>query len=42
MSRFDLTFRVLFFRSVLVRNPEFRNLDAFRQNMLTLSRYLHS
>ena len=42
LSRFDLTFRVLFFRSVLVRNPEFRNLDAFRQNMLTLSRYLHS
>ena len=42
MSRFDLTFRILFFRSVLVRNPEFRNLDAFRQNMLTLSRYLHS
>ena len=42
MSRFDLTFRVLFFRSVLVRNPEFRNLDAFHQNMLTLSRYLHS
>lgn len=42
MSRFDLTFRVLFFRSVLVRNPEFRNLEAFRQNMLALSRYLHS
>jgi len=42
MSRFDLTFRVLFFRSVLVRNPEFRNLSAFHENMLTLSRYLHS
>lgn len=36
MSRFDLTFRVLFFRSVLVRNPEFRT-DAFRQKHADLS-----
>ena len=40
-NRFTLDFRVLFFRSVMVRTPALRNHPAFRQAMVELNRYLN-
>jgi hypothetical protein len=39
-SRFDLPFRVLFFRMVMVSKPELRNHPAFQQAAISLSKYL--
>jgi MoxR-like ATPase len=41
-NRFPLTFRILFFRSVMVRNQKLRNHAAFGKAMTELSRYLNS
>ena len=40
-NRFSLDFRVLFFRSVMVRTPALRSHPAFRQAMVELHRYLN-
>ena len=40
-NRFDMTFRILFFRSVMVRSPALRTHPAFAKAMTQLSRYLH-
>lgn len=40
-NRFTVDFRILFFRSVLVRNPNLRSHQAFIRAMAELSRYLH-
>lgn len=40
-NRFDLTFRIVFFRSVMIRNPELRRHPAFAKAMTELSRYLN-
>lgn len=40
-NRFDLTFRILFFRAVIQGNPELRSHSAFRSAMTDLSKYLH-
>jgi hypothetical protein len=40
-DRFTLDFRILFYRSVLVRKPELRMHSSFSKAMSTLSRYLH-
>jgi hypothetical protein len=40
-SRFDLSFKILFFRSVMVRQPTLRQHPAFAQAMSQLSRYLN-
>lgn len=39
-SKFDLSFRILFFRSVMVRQPQLRQHPAFARAMSELSRYL--
>lgn len=41
INRFPSEFRVLFFRSLMVRKPQLRTHSAFRAAMLELSRYLH-
>uniref|UniRef100_A0AAU6VZR9 AAA-ATPase n=1 Tax=Pseudomonas phage Arace01 TaxID=3138526 RepID=A0AAU6VZR9_9VIRU len=40
-NRFDLSFRVLFFRSAHVRNPKLRSHPAFRKAMSEVSKYIH-
>jgi MoxR-like ATPase len=40
-NRFDMTFRILFFRSVMVRQPQLRAHPAFASAMSELSRYLN-
>jgi hypothetical protein len=40
-NRFDMTFRILFFRSVMVRSPSLRTHPAFAKAMSSLSNYLH-
>ena len=41
VNRYDLTFRILFYRSVMVRNPSLRKHPAFASAMSELSRYLN-
>lgn len=41
VNRMDSTFRILFFRSVMVRQPELRHVKAFSKAMIDLSRYLN-
>lgn len=40
-DRFSMDFRVLFYRSAIIRNPELRSNPAFLGAMATLARYLH-
>lgn len=40
VNRFSLDFRVLFFRSVMVRQPQLRNHKAFANAMQSLAKYL--
>lgn len=40
-NRFDVSFRILFFRYILIKNPEFRNHPSFTSAMVSLSKYLH-
>ncbi|MNN73126.1 hypothetical protein D3C81_1892170 [compost metagenome] len=40
INRFDLTFRVLFFRSVMVNHKTLRHHPAFAKAMLELANYL--
>lgn len=40
IDRFDLTFRILFYRGVMVRNKELRTHPAFTKAMVNLARYL--
>jgi shikimate kinase len=40
-NKFDLSFRILFFRSVMVRQPQLRQHPSFAQAMSALSRYLN-
>ena len=41
INRFTIDFRILFFRSILVRNPKLRQHPAFIRAMSSLARYLH-
>ena len=41
IERFDLTFKILFFRSVLTRQPQLRNTPEFGEVMVKMSQYLH-
>lgn len=41
ISRFDLSFRILFFRAVLIRDPALRTHPAFISSMVEMSRYLN-
>lgn len=41
INRFESTFRVLFFRSLLVRQPTLRRHPTFASSMLELARYLN-
>jgi MoxR-like ATPase len=40
-NRFSLDFRILFFRSIMIRQPQLRQHPAFAKAMTELSRYLH-
>lgn len=40
-DRFTIDFRILFYRSILVRNPNLRQHPAFIRAMSALARYLH-
>jgi hypothetical protein len=40
-NRFTVDFRILFYRSVLIRQPDLRSHPAFTRAMSELSRYLH-
>lgn len=40
-DRFDITFRILFYRSVLIKRPMMRTHSAFTKAMTELSRYLN-
>ena len=40
-DRFTIDFRILFYRSILVRNPNLRQHPAFIRAMSSLARYLH-
>ncbi|MFP3556378.1 ATP-binding protein [Paraburkholderia sp. SIMBA_049] len=40
-DRFDLSFRILFMRAVMVQHPELRQHPAFARSMGVLSRYLN-
>lgn len=40
-NRFTIDFRILFYRSILVRNPNLRQHPAFIRAMSELARYLH-
>lgn len=40
-DRFTIDFRILFYRSILVRNPQLRQHPAFIRAMSALARYLH-
>lgn len=41
-DRFDLTFRILFYRSVMIRKPGLRSHPAFTTAMVALARYLNA
>lgn len=41
-NRFPLDFRILFFRSALIRHPDLRQHPAFAKSMRELSRYLNT
>jgi MoxR-like ATPase len=41
IERFDMTFKILFFRSINVRNPELKTHPTFGKAMVSLSKYLH-
>lgn len=41
-DRFDMSFRVLFYRSMLVRNPNLRQHPAFSKAAAALARYMNS
>jgi hypothetical protein len=41
-DRFPMDFRVLFYRSTMVRQPKLRQHPAFSRAMVTLSRYLNA
>jgi hypothetical protein len=40
-NRFDVTFKVVFFRSVMMRNQKLNRHPAFAKAMIELSRYLN-
>lgn len=40
VDRLDSSFRILFYRSVMVRNPELRHCPAFSKALIDLARYL--
>jgi hypothetical protein len=40
-SRLDISFRILFIRGALVRNPNFRSHSEFIAQLSTLAKYLH-
>lgn len=40
-SRLDISFRILFIRGALVRNPNFRSHPEFINQLSTLAKYLH-
>lgn len=40
INRFDLTFKILFFRGMMVRHPKLRSHPAFAKAMVALARYL--
>lgn len=42
IDRFDISFRILFYRSVCIRNPEIQNHKAFTRAMASLSRYIYN
>jgi hypothetical protein len=42
VSRFSMDFRVLFFRSIMVRKPELRHHKAFVSTMGEMSKYLYA
>ena len=39
-NRFDTPFRILFFRSVMIRQPGLRQHPAFAQALIKLQQYL--
>ena len=41
-NRFDLSFRILFFRSLRIQHPELRQHPAYGKGMVELTRYLNS
>lgn len=41
VDRMDMSFRILFYRSTLVRQPALRGTPAFIKAMVALSKYLH-
>jgi len=41
MNRMSSEFRIMFYRGLLTKNPEFRNNPDFKKAMLELSRYLN-
>ena len=41
IARFDIPFRILFFRSMLIRNPQMRQHPAFIKAMSTMAKYLN-
>lgn len=41
-DKFDTTFKILFYRSIMLRKPELRRHPAFAKAMVSLSRYLNS
>lgn len=41
IERFDLTFQILFFRSVMARQPQLRSTPEFAEVMVKMSQYLH-
>ena len=42
VDRMDTSFRILFYRSVMVRNPELRHVKAYTNALVSLARYLRS
>lgn len=42
IDRFDISFRILFYRSICIRNPEIQNHKAFTRAMASLSRYIYN
>lgn len=42
VDRMDTSFRILFYRSVMVRNPELRHCSAYTSALVSLARYLRS
>ena len=42
VGRFDMSFRVLFFRSIVIRYPELKQHPAFIRSLSEVSRYLYN